>query len=167
MKAILVGISVLLFSSMVAAQGPPDPPPIQRIEKLEDKTADLEKRISRLEATVASSPKTTNEAVFGKPMPSPTGVKVAVGHTHTCSNGHTWDHTMDGGSHRCPFCGQSQYVVDSTPKVVTGSPVQSSSPVVSYQIVPYSSGGCANGQCDVGTAYSRPGFFRNGGFFRR
>lgn len=27
-----------------------------------------------------------------------------IGHTHTCTNGHTWDHTLCTG-HHCPYCG--------------------------------------------------------------
>lgn len=159
MKTLLTGLILLVFAGSVTAQLPPDPPPIQRIEKLEDKTVELEKRIAVLEDKGTKAPKTTNEAVFGKPLPATT-TRVAVGHTHTCVNGHTWDHTMDGGSHRCPICGQPQYVVDSVPKMVTGSPtVVYSQPMTTYQITPYSSGGCANGQCGS-DYYSRGLFFR-------
>lgn len=34
------------------------------------------------------------------------------GHTHTCSRGHTWNHSMDGGSHNCPQCGEHVTLVD-------------------------------------------------------
>jgi hypothetical protein len=56
------------------------------------------------------------------PVPAPTVTTVSarapVGHTHTCAAGHTWDHTMDGGSHRCPTCGLPQFVQDSVPRMV-------------------------------------------------
>ena len=40
-----------------------------------------------------------------------------VGHTHTCRNGHTWDH-MENPSHVCKICGASQYYQDRTPQMV-------------------------------------------------
>lgn len=75
------------------------------------------------------------------------------GHTHTCANGHTWDHTMDGGSHRCPTCGLSQFIVDQ-PGAFRGSPRQF------YTIG--SGSGCANGNCPT---YSQPTYGR--GIFGR
>lgn len=53
------------------------------------------------------------------PPPSVPTTKLASGHTHTCSKGHTWDHTMDGGSHRCPFCGESNFVVSNRTHVTS------------------------------------------------
>lgn len=41
-----------------------------------------------------------------------------VGHTHTCVNGHTWDHQITPG-HNCPQCGAYQNVQDRTPRKVT------------------------------------------------
>jgi hypothetical protein len=38
------------------------------------------------------------------------------GHTHTCSQGHRWDHTMDGGTHLCPYCGEYQSTQDGYEK---------------------------------------------------
>ncbi len=46
------------------------------------------------------------------------GLRAPVGHTHTCGNGHTWDHQATSG-HSCPHCGQSQYVQDRSPRMVT------------------------------------------------
>lgn len=58
--------------------------------------------------------------------------KDAKGHTHTCSHGHTWDHTMDRNSHNCPFCGEHATIVDSTKKQVT---VEVNGPVVRAPVV--------------------------------
>jgi hypothetical protein len=65
--------------------------------------------------------------------------RAPVGHTHTCANGHTWDHSVTAG-HDCPTCGLPQYVQDTAPKRVTVGAASSS-------------GGCTNGQCE---AISRP-----------
>lgn len=65
---------------------------------------------------------------------------VGDGHTHTCANGHTWNHATNP-THNCQVCGLSQYVQDSTPRITNQQ---------SYQPLTYSlqqSGGCANGQC--------------------
>lgn len=40
--------------------------------------------------------------------------RAAVGHTHTCINGHTWDHQANP-THTCQFCGQQQWVQDRFP----------------------------------------------------
>lgn len=44
--------------------------------------------------------------------------RAPIGHTHTCANGHTWDHQANAG-HTCQTCGLSQYVQDRTPRRVT------------------------------------------------
>ncbi len=64
---------------------------------------------------------------------------VGDGHTHTCANGHTWNHATNP-THNCQVCGLPQYVQDSTPRAVSQQ---------NYQAPTYSSqlGGCANGQC--------------------
>ncbi len=81
------------------------------------------------------------------------------GHTHTCSNGHTWDHAANP-SHTCEFCGQSQYVQDRTPQPVTVRPALArSQPVVATQSL-QSSGSCASGSCPSSSAPSRLGLFR-------
>ena len=96
--------------------------------------------------------------------PAPAAVvRSPVGHTHTCANGHTWDHTQDGGSHRCPVpgCGLTQFVVDATPRAVAAAPL-------TYQLAPGAAGGCASGNCPTTAAPSRgPGIFGGPGLFRR
>lgn len=41
-----------------------------------------------------------------------------IGHTHTCVNGHTWDHAANP-THTCKFCGSHQFVQDVTARPVT------------------------------------------------
>lgn len=81
--------------------------------------------------------------------PVSSGVRAAVGHTHTCSHGHTWDHSMDGGSHRCPFCGEFQNVVSGSRVVTTGGGSAQALGAASYGVygapVAYTSGGCSEG----------------------
>lgn len=57
------------------------------------------------------------KAVVNQPLRSSISFETDFYHTHTCSKGHTWDHSQDGGSHRCPVCGEYQNVVDSFPKI--------------------------------------------------
>lgn len=100
-----------------------------------------------------------------------------VGHTHTCRNGHTWDHQVTAG-HNCPTCGLYQNVIDGprravettvytdatrdwhpTPtgtRVVTVQPDSTwpSSPEIRYTF-PQSVGGCPNGQCPTATVRGR------------
>lgn len=45
------------------------------------------------------------------------GYRAPVGHTHTCGNGHTWDHQANPG-HICLSCGLSQYTQDRSPRRV-------------------------------------------------
>lgn len=84
-----------------------------------------------------------------------------VGHTHTCANGHTWDHSANP-THKCQFCGQIQVVVDPTPRKVTVEkviqvPVTETAPASQsfnhswdhFVQGVSSSGGCANGRCAV------------------
>ncbi len=97
--------------------------------------------------------KTTTQTVFATRAP--------IGHTHTCVNGHTWDHQANP-SHKCQYCGAVQYVQDRSPRpvtvtrtVVVDAPAPSALPPAravqqntSFYILPRSSaGGCANGQC--------------------
>lgn len=86
-----------------------------------------------------------------------------IGHTHTCSRGHTWDHSANPG-HNCPVCGESQYVQDSRPRqenvgAVRSAPQVQAAPVRTYTIGA-SSSGCANGQCETAD-------FRGKGLFGR
>jgi hypothetical protein len=81
--------------------------------------------------------------------PLPT-TRAAVGHTHTCRNGHTWDHS-ENPTHNCRICGAFQNVQDRTPRPVTVTrAVQSAPPVIRAAPVtirlPQTSG-CANGNC--------------------
>lgn len=60
---------------------------------------------------VMSTPKTTTTTTSWS-------TRAPVGHTHTCKNGHTWDHQLST-SHNCPYCGAFQNVQDRTPRPVT------------------------------------------------
>lgn len=81
---------------------------------------------------------------------SPPAIRVASGHTHTCANGHTWDHSINP-THNCQVCGLPQYVQDPFPR-----PVMSYSASPSYYPLPsFSSGGCANGSCSTGVVRRR------------
>lgn len=62
------------------------------------------------------------------------------GHTHTCVNGHTWNHAVHAG-HDCPVCGSSQFQQDPSPRAVNLGTSQFKTFNLS------STGGCANGQC--------------------
>ena len=88
------------------------------------------------------------------------------GHTHTCSRcGTTWDHATNP-SHDCPNCGETQYVQDSSPSMVTtktgnaqavaaggcangqcGTPTRTVRTVNAFNGFSFGTGGCANGQC--------------------
>lgn len=106
-------------------------------------------------STVMSTPKTTTTAW---------NTRAPVGHTHTCKNGHTWDHQLST-SHNCPYCGAFQNVQDRSPRPVTIKVAASSSiqqkeeiprltaptPVVRHEIytLPAVTSGCENGQCQM------------------
>lgn len=45
------------------------------------------------------------------------GYRQPRGHTHTCANGHTWDH-LSNPTHNCKICGLPQYIQDSRPMPV-------------------------------------------------
>ncbi len=77
--------------------------------------------------------------------------RAPIGHTHTCANGHTWDHTATAG-HNCPICGLPQYVQDARPRMVTVVPRASAvvaRPAAQYHDIMQSlqGGGCASGNC--------------------
>lgn len=97
------------------------------------------------------------ENVAEKPVQSFT-TRAPIGHTHTCANGHTWDHTANP-SYTCQFCGLSQYVQDSVPRPVTVEVANPSAaaPLQTYTLPSASSGGCANGQCSPGRTGWYPG----------
>jgi len=139
---------------------------VERREAGRDDTIDaLRKRVANLEgrtataataATAPVAPRATAPCGPGDNLAYPTivttdntGVLIntratvrsaagTAGHTHTCRNGHTWDHSMDGGSHRCPTCGESQFVQDSGPRRVSAAPSRGSA------------GGCPTGGCPTG-----------------
>lgn len=97
-------------------------------------------------------PMAVTPALPKAPAPK-TSPKAPVGHTHTCPKGHTFDHTMDGGTHRCPYpgCGLPQYVQDPYPRTVyPQTPTYITLPGTSF-------GGCPNGSCSVP---QRSGLFR-------
>lgn len=102
---------------------------------------------------VVVAKKTTTQTVFATRAPR--------GHTHTCANGHTWDHDANP-THKCQYCGAVQYVQDRSPRPVTvtrtvvNAPVQSApapravQQTAAFYFLPrLSAGGCANGQCAV------------------
>ena len=95
-----------------------------------------------------------------KVTPLPVQTSSAVGyHTHTCVNGHTWDHS-NGVGHNCPVCGMAQYVQDSPRTTVQQyrPAVQTYSPQPVYYQPAYSfapTSGCANGQCGTTVRYVR------------
>lgn len=94
-----------------------------------------------------SKQKQAKYEVLVPPVQKSPPFREATGHTHTCANGHTWDHTTNP-THTCQICGLSQYVVDSVPKAVTAS-----SPFMTL------GSGCANGNCPAPATYTRPKLF--------
>ncbi len=77
--------------------------------------------------------------------------RAPIGHTHTCANGHTWDHSVTAG-HNCPICGQAQYIQDRSPRMVTvvssPSPARAAQPQYHEVMQLFqASGGCASGNC--------------------
>lgn len=87
--------------------------------------------------------------------------RAPVGHTHTCANGHVWDHTSNPG-HVCQFCGAVQTVQDRSPRPVTvvrtvqvqaeapapqtRVPARAAQPAV-FVVAPRGAANCANGSC--------------------
>jgi hypothetical protein len=152
-KLLTVTLLLSLTASARAEADPPaltpDPPRLeQRVEVLERKVAELERLLAAKPSPAA-------------PVYTAPATREAVGHTHTCTNGHTWDHSVTSG-HTCPVpgCGLSQYYQDSYPRAVTtaGATYQPN-----YTL---SSGGCANGSCSSGYD-SGVRFQPFGGAFRR
>lgn len=150
-----------------------------RMEKIESKIANLETRVAALEKSYLP-PLAKPKATFTVPVPVPKAIpttgqacaagcncnqasstlapatvplmtlRAPVGHTHTCVNGHSWDHSMDGGTHICPFCGESAFIQDRVPKMVQTTVSPQTTATISGS--PFSSGGCANGSCGTGTS---------------
>lgn len=128
LKAVLV---VLLAGSWAVADtpdppplSPPDPPPLT------------------IKAVVAGTVTTTR-------VESSTSYRAPQGHTHTCVNGHTWDHAANP-SHNCPQCGTPQYIVDPVPRMV---PILASSSTATrtatLYALPSGSGGCIGPNCPL------------------
>jgi hypothetical protein len=104
----------------------------------------------------------TESAVVAKKATTQTifTTRVPQGHTHTCVNGHTWDHAANP-THVCKFCGASQFVVDSPSRPVTvvrtfQVQAEATAPQTRAPAAPLFSvfrsvqaGGCANGQCST------------------
>lgn len=86
--------------------------------------------------------------------------RAPVGHTHTCVNGHTWDHTANP-THTCQICGAQQVVIDnpSRPVGVWFGPAASVAPPPPYRAPPTTyapfgsaGGGCSSGNCPAASA---------------
>lgn len=95
-------------------------------------------------------------------MPAPAAPTLTtrgpIGHTHTCANGHTWDHAANP-SHTCQFCGLSQFIQDPVARPVTivaANPVPSA-PLQTYTLPSATYGGCVGSNCTV--PQSRPVLF--------
>jgi len=96
----------------------------------------------------------TKGADIGSPIPIPreferdtpqvnllSNYRSPVGHTHTCRNGHSWDHTSNP-THNCLICGEPQYTIDPVPRLVPTT----SSTALKYSL-PTSTSGCGPGGC--------------------
>lgn len=160
MRYVTALILAATCSAVMAADIGSPIPLDKRVEILERDKIDKDRRLAEVEKRlgIPTTIAETGPVVVGptgttvplKPVQSPPTLvpRAAQGHTHTCANGHTWDYTMDGGSHVCPFCGLAQFVVDQSAKPLTQGPV-SGSVTQSFRSVQTfgSGGGCANGQC--------------------
>lgn len=173
-RSLLTLIAAVLVTSAAGAAEPPkyylktDGTVEARLEKVEssvgdikDELAQLRARLARLEGAADPIPPRAAEPAPKAPDVSAATVAKPVktsfsGHTHTCSRGHTWDHTMDGGSHQCPTCGEVQTVIDSPGRVMrVASTAQTfGSP-------------CGPNGCSAQATYSyrRAGIFGGGGLF--
>jgi len=81
--------------------------------------------------------------------PAKCPAKTSVGHTHTCANGHTWDHSVTS-SHSCPTCGLQQYVQDAKAKPVTAGAVKT---VAQPKVFVGYTKTCNNGVCTLVPVY--------------
>lgn len=164
LAAALAVAACLGFTTPAAAQPDPpavvtpDPPPIAR------RVADLEARVAALEGKTAAV-----ATPVSRPAAPTTPVRAAGGHTHTCSKGHTWDHSMDGGSHRCPTCSEYQNVQDPPGRSVVYTPGPSYSAPAAFGSAVFApaafGSGCSAAGCSTGFSAPRRGVF--GGVFRR
>ena len=134
MRSVICVLVLMFLATLAVAAEPLDASDFNALNK---RLTDLEKRVTALEAKAFHSlPQKTQAATVDTVLRSP------VGHTHTCVNGHTWDHNMTAG-HDCPVCGMAQYVQDQFPRPLTGSNL--------------SQGNCVNGQCQSGQFTSPQG----------
>lgn len=102
----LAAMSALLVALPVRAEHIPDPPPVSWVG-MTTATAPA--------TYVAPNPPGQEATQFQEV--TRVSYRAPVGHTHTCANGHTWDHSANP-SHTCRECGQSQYYQDTSPKMV-------------------------------------------------
>ncbi len=131
----------------------------KRLKDVEKKLEGVDSKLDAILVAVSAKPKATALAPVPVTQP-PSALRTPVGHTHTCANGHTWDHTMDNGTHVCPVCRLPQTSVDTVPRMVGNTQSQP----LSYSLQQSSfSSGCANGSCGV-LQTERRGLF---GFRRR
>lgn len=126
----------------------------QRLTVQEKKLESVDSKLDAiLNAVTAKAPAVASKA----PVAATKAIASApLDHTHTCANGHTWNHSMDGGTHVCPTCGLQQWIQD---------PVYGQATTMKYSLGSNLSSGCANGQCNT-IQYSSPPR-RQGLFFRR
>lgn len=192
MRLASLALLVLAAPLYAASPDPPpvvcaDPPPlVKRVSDLEVRMAALESKFGvksacpnctgcvngcncvgggsfcKNQACSTTSPLVARAAPVETFQLAPS-VRAAVGHTHTCANGHTWDHTVTAG-HNCPVCGLPQYVQDSRPRMVNtaggavrATPVAAPSSFSSETFQSYSLGGCSAGGCAGGSCSAASG----------
>lgn len=122
---------------------------LEDVNQIKRDVADLKRDVAEVKSLLTGVK--TSAPAAASPAPVLT-TRAAVGHTHTCSKGHTWDHSMDGGSHQCPFCKESQFVQDAP-----GRRVVYSNGGTSWAEV--SSAGCTGSGCSTGFTVQRRGIF--------
>lgn len=161
-------LSLAVLWSTVAYAGEPPPSVYARLDSIK---SDPPATKFTQKATTVTSYKTV------------TTTRAPIGHTHTCANGHTWDHQANP-THTCKICGLSQFTIDSRPRMVTElksvpvtqnvQSVSTSQPVQPAYQPQYtlgtgvsSSSPCANGNCPTSYGTSRPRFQPFGGLFGR
>jgi len=180
MKSLLSMLALVVFAFTAKAEQPKyylnDNGTVElRLANVESKVQDLEDRVTKLEksnlpplrsALPASAPTVTKAPATPEKLYAPfvqPATRAPIGHTHTCVNGHTWDHTMDGGSHNCPFCGSRQTTQDRFAQQVTIVPMvaaasrTNTSSNYTYTESFKASSGCANGACATGNTGWYPG----------
>lgn len=145
MRATLAVVMVLTCCEFGFSAEPTLEERLTQLEKRQKATeAKLEGVDSKLDAILAAvvakkagamAPTTTLA------VQQPIAPRAFVGHTHTCANGHTWDHSMTP-SHNCPQCGLYQSVQD-TPRAAYSAPQP-----LQYSLSTAGSS-CANSRCEV------------------